>query len=103
MDIKNLPKEIKIFDVIYSIEYVDNPSDVDIHKRDSLWGQIDFWTQSIRIYNNNTSINTLWQALWHEILHGICNKLKIDDIDDDTIDMLATGINSVLIDNNLKK
>lgn len=101
MNTTNLPSEIKIFDTVYTIEYVDKPSDVDINKREALWGQIDYWTQSIRIYNNGQSLSSVWQTIWHEILHGICEKLKLKELnkDEDKIDMLAMAINSVIHDN----
>lgn len=100
---RGLPTEIKIFDITYKITYTDKPSEVDIFKRDSLWGQIDYWTRTIRIYNDGLSINDIWQTIWHEVLHGICDKLKLDDLrtDEKTIDLLATGINSVIVDNKL--
>lgn len=100
-----LPYSVKIFDVMYSIEYVEKPSDVDIFKRESLWGQVDFWTRTIRIYRNDRQASDVWQTLWHEILHAVCTKLalevesgKLSD-DEKAIDLLATGINSVLLDN----
>jgi len=102
---RELPNKIKIFDATYTITYTDKPSEVDIFKRDSLWGQIDFWTRTIRIFNDDGKLSDddIWQTIWHEILHGICNKLKLNDLGDDdkTIDLLATGINSVIIDNKL--
>jgi hypothetical protein len=101
-----LPRQIKILDVTYSVEYVDKPSDVDIHKRKALWGQIDYWTRTIRVYDNGRQESDTWQTLWHEIIHGICEKLKLESgeageigEDEKLVDLLATGINSVLHDN----
>lgn len=72
------PTEINILGKIYKITYVDKPSDVDIYKRESLWGQIDYWTRTIRIYDNNASEEDIWEILWHEALHGIAESLKLD-------------------------
>lgn len=102
----NLPTEIKILDVVYQIEYVDKPSDVDLYKRESLWGQCDFWTRTIRIYANNRQESDIWQTIWHEVIHAIAEKMDIDEQggkmtgDEKLIDLLATGINCVLRDNN---
>lgn len=100
-----LPNRIKIIDLIYTVEYVDKPSDVDIHRRSSLWGQCDFWTRTIRVYRNDRSESDIWQTLWHEIVHAICEKLHLEakegDLGDqeNIVDLLATGINAVLQDN----
>jgi len=96
-----LPNRIKLFDVVYNITYVDKPSDVDIYKRNSLFGQVDYWTRTIRIYHNGRSEADIWQTLWHEIIHAICEKLKLEDLrkDEHATDLLATGINSIILDN----
>lgn len=100
-----LPVEVKIIDVIYKVEYVDKPSDVDIFKRQTLWGQCDFWTRTIRVYSNDRTDTDIRQTLWHEILHALSEKLRINTENGDlnsqenVIDLLATGINAVLQDN----
>lgn len=103
----NLPSQVKIIDTIYTIEYVDKPSDVDIFRRQSLWGQCDYWTRTIRVYTGNLSEADIMQTLWHEIIHAICEKLhistdagKLND-NETAIDLLATAINAVLHDNDL--
>lgn len=72
------PKELKILGVTYSVEYVDNPAEVDIFKRESLWGQIDYWTRSIRIYDKNSSIEDIWHNIIHEALHGMIAELHLE-------------------------
>ena len=99
----NLPSSVKIFDVVYEIEYVEKPSDVDIYKRQSLWGQIDYWTRTIRVYRNDRQDSDVMQTLWHEVIHGIAMALHIDDDvsdEDNIVDLLATGINNVVVDND---
>lgn len=102
----NLPDKIKIIDTVYAIEYVEKPSDVDIFRRESLWGQIDYWTRTIRVYRNVRCESDIWQTLWHEIIHAICEKLHIATTDgklndnETVIDLLATAINAVLLDND---
>lgn len=47
---------------------------------------------------------------WRELLHAICNKLDLEkhetgklSRDEHLIDLLATGINSVVFDNGIMK
>jgi hypothetical protein len=98
------PTEVNILGAPYTIEYFDKPSDVDIHKRESLWGQIDYWTHSIRIYDGDRAIESIWKTIFHEVIHGITTSLKIKVIEDandheDIVDLLATGMTDVLIRN----
>ena len=99
--------EINILGIPYKIEYLDNPSEVDIYKRESLWGQIDYWTRTIRIYNNNRPIEDVFQTILHEIFHGISSKLNLkldkDNESHEKLDMLATALSDVLIRNDLLK
>lgn len=91
-----LPYKINICGIIYSVEYKENPSDVDIHRRESLWGQIDYWTRTIRIYHNNNPLEDVWQTIIHEVVHGICNHLALNEFDKpenhDDLDVLALGL-----------
>ena len=105
----NKPKEVNILGLVYSIEYVDKPSEVDIFKRNSLWGQIDYWTRTIRIYDNKRPESDLLETLMHEILHGITQALKIkvngNDLykDEDAIELLALALADTLIRNSWLK
>lgn len=99
--------KINILGKIYKIEYCDNPADVDIYKRKSLWGQIDFWTRTIRLYDNGRNEQDLWDTLIHEIIHGIASELNLSDKKisdtDDVVGMLAMGLADVFIRNDLLK
>ena len=92
----NRPFIVNICGIVYSIEYVDKPSEVDIYKRESLWGQIDYWTQSIRIYDNGRNNAEVWESLIHEILHGISENLKLKSLQNrdnhDDLAVLALAI-----------
>ena len=96
------PEIVNILGIKYQIEYVDKPSEVDIHKRDSLWGQIDYWTRTIRVYDNGRSQEDVWQTLIHEVLHGIGEalnmKLNKEDMHDE-LDILALAITDVFFRN----
>lgn len=82
------PKSVNIMGQTYSIDYCAKPSDVDIHGQESLMGQLDWWSRSIRLLDQ-PSKDALWQALFHEILHGLDldGKLKLKH---ETLDLLAT-------------
>jgi hypothetical protein len=72
------PGNVNILGVVYTIEYVSKPSDVDIFKRESYWGQIDYWTRTIRVYDNGTRpLQDIWETVIHEVLHGIAEALHI--------------------------
>lgn len=97
------PTNINILGVRYSVQYVTNPAEVDIYKRESLWGQIDYWTRTIRIYANGRQDADIWQTLLHEILHGIAGQLHLTVLEDkanhDDLDILALALADVLIRN----
>jgi len=97
------PDSVVILGIEYTIEYVEKPSDVDIYKRESLWGQLDYWTRSIRIYADDLSDEDVWGTLLHEVLHGIVDAFKIKslqgDEQHDDLDMLSLALTDVLFRN----
>lgn len=96
------PKEINILGKIYKIIYVDNPAEVDIHRRESLWGQVDYWTRTIRIYDNGRNIEDIWESIIHESLHAIASLLKIKlSKEENVVDLLAMGLTDMLFRNKL--
>lgn len=96
----NLPATVKIVDIIYTVEYVERVADVDTSGRELLHGQIDYLKRSIRIHSGDRKPDDIWQTLWHEMLHGISERLRIQDYalhhDENAIDLLAIGINIVM-------
>jgi hypothetical protein len=98
-----LPTEVNILGKHYSIIYVDNPADVDPRKRESLWGHIDYWTRTIRIYVNEIPIEDVWHTILHEVLHAIGKALHLEVLykteDEETVDLLALALTDVLIRN----
>lgn len=100
------PATLNILGKLYTITYTDNPSEVDMNRRESLWGQIDFWKRTIKIYDNGRGAEDLWQTIIHEILHGISEslKLKLRNADQhDDLDLLALALTDVLFRNDLIK
>lgn len=101
----NMPAKVNILGMEYAIIYVHSPSEVDIFKRQSLWGQIDYWTRTIRIYDSGRKASDLWQTLMHEIIHGISEHMKIEVLqgtaNEKYVDLLATGIVDTLMRNGL--
>ncbi|MBE3130610.1 MAG: hypothetical protein IMZ54_07820 [Acidobacteria bacterium] len=102
---KAKPDSVEIFGIRYLITYCDKPSDVDIFRRESFWGQIDYWTRTIRVYDNNTTPEDIWDTIIHEVLHGIISALKIrGKIEDckegeDIVGLLALGLQDVMFRN----
>ena len=101
---KSRPTEVNIIGIRYTITYVKNASEVDIFNRESLWGQIDPWTRTIRIYDNGNTDEDVWHAILHEVIHGIGDAFHISelfgkDTDERTVDMLARAFTDLLFRN----
>lgn len=97
-----LPKKLNIMGTVYTIEYCSSASEVDIHKRESCQGQIDYWTQTIRVYSSRCKIEQ-WKTIFHELLHGIGQELEMSMLKDkdnhDQLDVLASILVDTLIRN----
>lgn len=97
------PKKVNVLGVDYQIEYCDNPSEVDNNKRKSLWGQIDYWERTIRIYDNGRPLEDIFQTLIHEIVHAIDTalylKLGEENDKEEVVDLLALAFADVLVRN----
>ena len=101
-----MPDSVNILGHEYTIEYKDNPVDVDRSRRESLWGQIDFWTRTIRIYTGDKPNSDIWHTLIHEVLHGISSDLNLvlgKDEHHDDLDVLALALTDVLFRNGWMK
>ena len=98
-----LLKKIVILGRTYCIEYVNNPSEVDIFKRDALFGQIDYWTRTIRIYKKDRNDNDVFETLLHEIIEGLKQDLNLKSLKDnhDDLSLLAVGLADTLIRNKI--
>lgn len=97
--------KINILGTIYKIKYFSKPSDVDHNGRNACFGQVDFWTRTIRLYDKQTK-EELFQTLMHEVIHAITYHLHIDDItksprEETIVDLLATGLKDVFTRNAL--
>lgn len=101
------PENINILGIEYSVTYVDKPSEVDIHHRRSLWGQVDYWTRTIRIYDNGRPKEDVWETIVHELLHGLDEelKLKLFEGDDghDALSVLSLALTDTFFRNGWMK
>lgn len=105
------PNKINILGTDYSVTYVDKPSDVDLYHRESLWGQIDFWTRSIRIYDDGRRAdNEIFENILHEILHGVADALKLQAFDEkvnnrghDELQLVAMALTDIFFRNGWMK
>lgn len=93
------PTTVNVLGKTYKIKYVDNPADVDLYRRKSLWGQIDYWTRTIRIYDKDRTSEDVFETLIHEITHGIAEPFKLE-LEEETVALLSIGLADVLIRNN---
>ncbi len=96
------PKEVIILGIPYKIEYFDKPSDVDIYKRNSIWGAIDYWTRTIRVYDGGQPVEDLWVTIIHEVFHGIAEQLNMSlngKENHDELGILAMALTDVLFRN----
>ncbi len=96
------PGQVNVLGKTYSISYTDRPSDVDIHGYKSLWGQVDHWTHSIRIYAPaGFEIVEILDSILHEIIHVVANELKIDALKDneEAVGLLAMALADTLTRN----
>ena len=69
---KNLPKKINVSGIEYNISYFNTASAVDPDNKKPLFGRVDFWERTIRLYyKEGRSSSDLFLTLLHEILHII--------------------------------
>ena len=88
----NIPKEIKIGGLIYTVEVTEN-----ITMGANYTGEIDYKTAAIRIRNMNNKV--MQKSLWHELFHGIYDHLGYFEHDEKVIDELAGAIYAIIVDN----
>jgi hypothetical protein len=97
------PDAVVILGVRYAIIYADKPSEVDIFRRESLWGQIDHWTRTIRVYDKERATEDILHTILHEALHGIAQQLHLKSLDDkdhhDELDILSLALADMLMRN----
>ncbi len=72
------PTSLEVGGITYTIEYVDSASETDIEKRECLWGQIDYWTRTIRILKKNRTIKDIHHTVFHEMIHAISQQYKLN-------------------------
>lgn len=99
------PDSVNIFGKRYTITYHDRPSDVDHDGRKAVWGQLDHWKHSIRVYAPPEFENgEIWDTILHEVLHALTFELKLEIKDDENIiGLLAMGLADVLHRNKWMK
>ena len=96
------PDGVNILGKTYTITYCDRPSDVDHRGYRSLWGEIDHWKHSIRIYAPPEFSNgEVWDSLLHEVLHALAHELKLElgDSEEHVVGLLALGLSDTLVRN----
>lgn len=107
--IKDLPTEINIFGITYTISYHESPTEVDAEKKSSLFGQTDGWDRTIRIYYKDRPLEDIFITLTHEILHIIDDELEMDlfhsmgNAEEKSINLLSLALYNIFKTNNWLK
>ena len=104
---KRRPSSVVISGRKYRILYEKKPSDVDVFRREALWGQIDYWTRTIRVLDDGRDDTDVFQTILHEIIHGLVDGLKLRSLehtreDEDKhkdLDVLSLALADVLVRN----
>jgi len=98
------PASVNVLGKEYSISYVDSVIEVDMYHREALWGQIDYWTRSIRVYVGRRCEADILDTLLHEVLHAILEDLNLDKkVDHDSHSLIAMALADVLMRNGWVK
>lgn len=72
------PKSVNIMGNRYSIRYVKSQIDVDRSREKHLYGQINYMSSSIRIFDNGQIGEAeVMSTIFEEVLHGIQEDLRI--------------------------
>lgn len=97
------PEWVNILGLDYQIIYCTAASEVDIQGREACEGQIDFWTRTIRIYDDGARAEQdILRTLLHEVIHGIAEELKLklsQDNQHDDLDRLSLALADMLTRN----
>ena len=73
------PDSVNIFGNIYPIKYCDTQIDVDINRKQEFYGQIDYPSQSIRVFDNGSLGDAeILSTILEEVIHGITESLGFD-------------------------
>ena len=72
-----LPKSVNVGGIVYKVIYVEKASDTDVEGRQAIWGQIDYWTRTIRILQKNRTKDDILHTLFHEIIHAISQEYQL--------------------------
>jgi hypothetical protein len=100
------PDSLNILGIPYKVTYCDRSGDIDPEpdRGAPLIGNIDYWKQKIKIYDNGRPIEDIWQTIIHETLHGIAEKMHLKFLqgcEDNDLDLLALALNDFLFRNGL--
>ena len=105
-------KSINIMGVVYTIDYVNKLSDIDIEgRRTDLLAQIEHVKRSIRILddgkNKGGQKKFPFFLLIHEMVHGMATCANIEclsgDENEEIVDTLATVLADTLVRNGMIK
>lgn len=100
-----LPDNINIMSTNYTVNYINERSELDPVGLSILDGVILFDINEIRVYNKLDK-ETKFKTLFHEMVHGIVREMNIWEIQDHEnseriVDSVAIGLFDTLIRNRM--
>jgi DNA phosphorothioation-dependent restriction protein DptG len=78
---------------------------VDLQGRESCWGQVDYWTRTIRIYKDKLRDVEVYKTLVHEIIHCVLDLMGAKKLssNEQFVEQLANILTDTFIRNGLLK
>lgn len=95
------PNSVNILGRDFEIIYKDNPADVDVECRQSLWGQLDSWERKIRVYEKGKSDKEIFEIILHEVVHQLFIDLNLESFSEEQHTLLCMALADTLVRNNL--
>jgi hypothetical protein len=96
-----IPNKIIISGIEWEVKIENHASEVDIDKRDALWGQTDHWHKVLRVLKRKESAMKV--TFFHELLHALFSKTNYEKLNENDVELLAQKLYDTLERNNLLK
>jgi hypothetical protein len=93
-----LPKSIKVGEITYKVEVVEDLRDDDDTK---LWGCV-VWKDCLIQISAKLAPAMQYRALWHEIVHIVMGNMGLKEHDEQLVDALAVQLAGVMALNGAK-
>jgi len=92
------PDHINICGCNYTITYHDNFHEVNGEGERDLYGKINHQTCTIKIYDRNRDEGAVFEVVVHEMLHGIFDKIGMQEMNSNDNEEIVERIGVALSD-----